>query len=59
MELDVTISCFTLQGRGQTPQVWMRMKGREGHVTPVCVFLTTVSGSWEGRGTGTPRLSKH
>lgn len=58
----VTISCFTLRWRGETPQVHMRTKGTgEEHVIPVFVFLRTVSGSCgvRSRGTGTPRLSKH
>lgn len=40
MELDVTlvtISCFILQGRGETPQVQMRMQGRGACDSCVCV----------------------
>lgn len=40
MELDVTlvtVSCFTLQGRGETPQVQMRMQGRGACDSCVCV----------------------
>lgn len=64
MELDVTlvtISCFTLHGRGETPH-FDEDEGEGGACdSPVFVFLTTVSGSCGvgSRGTGTPRLSEH